>query len=133
MALRRSITEGMLSVADLRNLRSAVLDALESLKESSLPTDLKAFVSMHLVRIRTALDEYEYRGLVGLQEALAGYLGSLGLTSEQINTHADAPQKRKLSEVLSAANATITLAHGLAPLWPLLQTGASMITSLLGS
>ena len=133
VALRRYVTEQMLVQGDLQDLRASIQAALESLSASALPEELKAFISLHLVRIRTALDEYEFRGLPGLQDALAGYLGSIGASHELITQHATDPEKHKLADVLAVANSTVTLAHGMAWAWPMLHTGFNIVVGLLGS
>lgn len=132
IALRRSVTEQMLVETDLKELRATIREALDSLKESALPQELKNFIATQLIRVGTSLDEYDYRGLAGLQDALAGYLGSLAATKDQITEHTTIPQKRKLFDVLTVANGVMTLAHSIALEWPELHAGFNALAKLLG-
>ena len=131
VALRRSVNEQVLVEADLRELKASIQSALDRVKDSALPAEIKAFIYMHLIRIQTALDEYTYRGAAGLQDALSGYLGSLALSSEAIDERSDQETKTSLKDVLIMGKDALTLAHGAAWAWPHLVVGATWIAGLL--
>ena len=133
VALKRSVREEMLQEADSQELRASISAALSTLFESTLSPDLKDFVMTHLLRINGALDQYHYRGVAGLREAVAGYLGSLSAGREEIQRHIPDTQKATLTDVLAKANKAIALAKGVAWAWPLLAAGWERIVGLLAS
>lgn len=131
--LRRSVMEEMLAQADLSALREVIAEALSTVKNSNLPPELTSTIALHLIHIRTALDQYEYRGLLGLQEALVGYYGTIE-SNQQIITVSAPEAKSDLAKVLTTANSAIALAKGTEWVWHhVIAAGHWLATQLLAS
>jgi hypothetical protein len=116
--LRHHVREQKVEEADFKTLLTAVEQALGVLKSSQLPDQLADFIKHQLLRVQHAVNQYKYRGMPGVQEALAGYMGALGMAQPAINEKLDEHGKANLIEVLKTGNALITLAHGATWAWP---------------
>ena len=131
LILRKQVQETELAEANFETLLLAIKDAQTALFESSLPSELKRFLLGLLIKVQLAVTEYKFRGVEGVEEALAGFYGGLGMGRTQIAEHLDEPQKSKLASVLERGQQIVTLAHNVASFWPQLEAGAHNVQKFL--
>jgi len=118
MTIRRYVAEQNLDEKQFEELLSSVEQALNALGELDLPNPLGDFLISQLVNIKIAVEQYRYRGIQGVQEALAGYMGGLAMVSPTLPERVSTEYKSKLLSVVTSGNAIITLARGAAWIWP---------------
>jgi hypothetical protein len=130
--LRRYVDERELKIEEFGKLIASIEEALACVSDSELPNQLKDFIASQLISVRNAVDQYKYRGMVGIQQALSGYLGALGSATAAIEKSVNKEGKTKFMEVLQAGNALVTLAHGAAWAWPHIVLFGQAAAQLLG-
>lgn len=132
MHLVGHVQETELSDDDVAPLLKAVQEALAVISQSELPEKLKDFVCKHLLNIKAAIEQYRFRGMVGVEEALAAYYGSLGIAHSAIDKGIDGNKKLKLTKVLETGKTLIDLAHSSSWIWPHALSAGQEIARLLG-
>jgi len=130
--LRRYIDEIELEASLFGEFYQAIDDALEILNEAGLPIELKDFIASQLLRVKQAVDQYKYRGMNGVHEALASYLGSLDMSAANIEKNVSAEGKTKLRNVLTMANSLFAAAHDVAWAWSHVLPVVEVIRGSLG-
>ena len=130
-AIRRFKPEEMLASSDLRELNDAIKRAVIAVLDSSLPPDLNAYLFGCLVRMSQAIDNYEYRGLIGLQDSFATYIGAVGTNVKTLEKE-DPGLRQSLIEVATVANTVLSLATGVVGAWPHLISGVDHLIKLIG-
>ncbi len=83
--------------------------ALAALSESELPNEVKDFIASQLLNVKTAIAQYKYRGVRGLQEALAAYCGSIALSAETVDERITPATQSKLKRAIETGNSLVTL------------------------
>jgi hypothetical protein len=132
VALRRYVSEVVLTNDDFKDVRMSIEKAIEVVRNSDLPDEVKTFLTKHLVKMQIALLEYDFLGLDAFRDAVTSYLGSLATTSATIDEHATKEQKQTLANVLASANSLFSLAKSAAWAWPHLHAGLTVLAGLLG-
>jgi len=131
LALRRHVQERKIEANEFDEILEAVNQALEVLNESELPSNVKDFISDQLIGVKVAIDRYKCRGVRGIQEAIAGYGGSLAMYKPVIQEKVSDQGKSRLMDVINFGNALFTLARGAAWAWPHLAATIEIIKPLL--
>lgn len=130
--LGASISELELDNDDFADLIKAVESALEAVKDSDLPKELKDFMCSQLLRVKSAIDQYRFRGIEGVTEAVAGFVGVMAIAEPQITAAMSKESRLSLKQVLDCSQSVIALAHGAAWVWPHLLIGAGIVAKALG-
>lgn len=131
--LRMYGTEREIETEEIEKAIAAVNAALDALENSSLARHVVDLISFHLLAVRISLEQYRFRGIVGVQEALAGYCGSVAMYSRTVEESADNKTKTKLMDVLNIGNSLVTMARGAAWAWPHLVALVDTLRPLLPS
>ena len=130
--LRDRIAEKEMTANDLADLTAAVELALSALNESSLPHALRDFITAQLLSIRIAIQQYQFRGMRGVEEALAGYMGSYAAGRVEESSEITDEEKLTLKSVLEKGQTIVNLARGAHWALPHLLALAHHVTKLRG-
>lgn len=80
--LGKVTNEDEVSDEELENLKKAISDVIEYIENSSLPHELKTFISVQLENIRRGIFDYKIHGASGIRDVLAGVIGSMVTQSD---------------------------------------------------
>jgi hypothetical protein len=118
----RHFIESELESRDFEELLGAIGSALDSLQELELPERLRDFIAAQLLRIKHAIEQYQFRGIFGVEEAIAAYCGGLVDVSQQVKsgtTPEPSPSTwDRFMDVLTISNGVVTLATNVHKVWP---------------
>ncbi len=130
--LREHVAEKELTTSDLSDLLQAVRKALGVLETLQLPLVLRDFCSSQLLGIETAIQQYKFRGMRGIEEALVAYMGSYDAGRLEASASVAPESKTTLKEVFEVGQTLVNLARGVAWLYPHAVHAAHEIPKLLG-
>jgi len=85
-----------------------------------------------LLRVKSAIDQYRFRGIEGVTEAVTCFVGIMAIAEPQITAAMSKESRLSLKQVLDCSQSVITLAHGAAWVWPHVLIGASIVAKALG-
>lgn len=133
--LNRRSQERDLSADDFGPFLAEIDGALIELGQLEIDVSLKELIASQLREIKLAIDEYRFRGVKGLQPAVAGYIGSLALAHAELAQATTTPEGKirlkALLDVCKTGADLLNTAKGVAWVWPHLVQGAQVLQHLL--
>lgn len=134
MILRRSVMEVTVAYDELDEIRKSIDELMIRLKNSSIESRICDFLLANLLRLKSSIDEYRFRGINGFQESFAGYLGSLQMSRVSIAEIPEVEKSDLLHSVVKLAGkgeAVMKAAHSVAWMWPYLRHAADELRKYL--
>lgn len=129
---RKSVRESEISKNDLSTFVATIQQALTVLQSCDLPEHIKAFMIDQLLHLKQAVEQYQYRGVRGIEEALASYCGSLYMTRGEVATRLPKDEVQLFASILDKGQKLVNLANSAVSLWPQLTHGAESLGKVLG-